>query len=674
MAELINRLAQRGVLTKQEYSDLLLLAEADAADARAQAAMTQAALAQAAAAEARARAYAALARAALASSAEPARTSDGATVPQVQAPVVQTPAAAPVVAAAVAETERAPAPPVAAQNAAPAVVASAPVAAERVLTPSPGLQSAGQNPSEGSSGGVGQPRPANPSAAAAEPVQQAQGEPAVPDDTVRVTYVPEVVKQELREEVKQDVLDEARKDGWATPNAVPGWVTRLRFFGDLRFRYEALLYPAGNDDTGAFPNFNAINTGAPFDVSGTVFSPQLNVDQERQRERIRVRLGAEVDLNDGFSAGIRIATGQNGSPVSANQTLGSAGSSQGGGFSSYALWLDRGFLRYEVGGLPDKDLSVTLGRFDNPFFAASMIWANDLGFDGLAVQGRFPVGEDITPFFTAGAFPVFDTDLNFATNNPAKFKSEDKWLYAAQLGTTLDLGKNFGFKVSGAYYLFQNIEGRLSDPYTPLTTSDAGDTDDTRPFFAQTGNTYMALRDIVPGPLNNDGTIDQFQYFGLATKFHEIALDAKLDFNQFEPFQVSLTGEYVQNRAFNRQAIAAIAVNNRGAASTTDSSGPFLGGGMGWLVRLDLGDAALQKRWDWNLNLGYRKVESDAVVDGFCDSDFGGGGTNFKGFTVGGRLALSRDVWFGVQWMSASQVAGPTLKNDLIQLDLNSKF
>jgi len=70
-----------------------------------------------------------------------------------------------------------------------------------------------------------------------------------------------VVKQELRQEVKQDVLDEARKEGWATPQAVPGWVTKIRLFGDLRARHEALLYPAGNDDSGAFPNFNAINTG-----------------------------------------------------------------------------------------------------------------------------------------------------------------------------------------------------------------------------------------------------------------------------------------------------------------------------------------------------------------------------------------------------------------------------
>ena len=74
------------------------------------------------------------------------------------------------------------------------------------------------------------------------------------------------------------------------------------------------------------------------------------------------------------------------------------------------------------------------------------------------------------------------------------------------------------------------------------------------------------------------------------------------------------------------------------------------------------------------MNLGYRAVDSDSVVDGFCDADFGGGGTNFKGFTVGGNLAITSNIWTGLRWMSASQVVGPTFKNNILQVDLNAKF
>ena len=67
-------------------------------------------------------------------------------------------------------------------------------------------------------------------------------------------------------------------------------------------------------------------------------------------------MGAGVDLGQNFSAGVRLATGENNSPVTQNQSLGAAGSGQGGNFSKYAVWLDRAFLKYETGGLPDRTL------------------------------------------------------------------------------------------------------------------------------------------------------------------------------------------------------------------------------------------------------------------------------------------------------------------------------
>ena len=145
---------------------------------------------------------------------------------------------------------------------------------------------------------------------------------------------------------------------------------------------------------------------------------------------------------------------------------------------------------------------------------------------------------------------------------------------------------------------------------------------------------------------------------------------SSLDFKRFEPFTMSLFGEFVLNTAFDKARVNAIAVNNRGG----DGTGPFVGGDMGWIAGLKLGHVALQKRWDWNLTLDYRYVESDAVVDGFCDSDFGGGGTNVKGFSISGQLALAPHVFLGARWMSSDQVAGPQLKNDTVQVDVSAKF
>ncbi|MDR1283954.1 MAG: putative porin [Opitutaceae bacterium] len=72
--------------------------------------------------------------------------------------------------------------------------------------------------------------------------------------------------------------------------------------------------------------------------------------------------------------------------------------------------------------------------------------------------------------------------------------------------------------------------------------------------------------------------------------------------------------------------------------------------------------------------IGYRKVESDAVIDAFTDSDFGLGGTNVKGYTLSASLALSKRVWSRILWMSSDSVAGPKFSADTLQIDLNAKF
>ena len=512
---------------------------------------------------------------------------------------------------------------------------------------------------------------------AAEAQAQARnpgGDPAA-NETVSVRYVPEIVKLQIRDEIKDDVLKQARAEHWAAPDTLPAWVSHLGVKGDLRVRYEDDLFPKGNDLTGAFPNFNAINTGSPYDLRSTAYAPQRNVNQDRDRLRLRARLGAEVNLENGFTVGLRLATGENNSPVTQNQSLGVANSAQGGNFSKYAVWLDQAFLKYELGGVPAQNLAVSAGRFENPFFSTSILWANDLGFDGLAVQGRKAVGEGVTAFGTAGTFPVFNTDFNFSSIQPAKFSSTDKWLEGGQLGVDWKINKDFSVKAAGAFYYFDQVEGKKSNPFIPLISADQGNTDDTRPAFAQSGNTYMPLRNINNATsANNYGQSYQYQYFGLATPFQDFAFTTRADYKHFEPFVISLTSEFVKNIAFNQSRLNALAVNNRGPDLASGAPGPFAGGDTAWIIGLKLGDAVLQKRWDWNIGLDYRYVESDAVVDGFCDSDFGGGGTNVKGYSIHAALALAPKIALGLHWMSSDQVAGPTLKADTLQLEVNAKW
>jgi hypothetical protein len=500
---------------------------------------------------------------------------------------------------------------------------------------------------------------------------------ASPPGTRHVTYVPEIVKRQLREDIRRDVMAKAEKENWASPGKYPEWAQRIRFTGDLRARYESQMFPTGNSPE--IYNFNALNTGSPYDISfpfNTYYAPTYNSTQDRDRTRLRARLGLDIDIANNFTAGMRFASGDSNSPVSTNQTLGS----NGGNFSKYALWIDRAYLRYE----PWNELNFSVGRFDNPFWSPTdLVYHRDLGFDGFAVQAKGDVWENVTPFAVAGAFPIFNTDLNVGANisppgvlpnSPVKYESNDKWLFGGQIGVGTKFAPHSAFRVAVADYDFTNVQGRLSSPCSVVSSSDICDTDLRRPSFAQKGNTYAPLRNIIADLANNNGNQWQFQYFGLASEFKPVVVSGQLDLGEFHPVHVVIDGEYVKNTGFDRAAIGAIATNNRASTADPNVIGPFEGGDTGWMVRATVGHKVVRQLWDWNVHAGYKYLESDAVIDAFADSDFGLGGTNLKGYFIGGNVGVADNVWVALRYMSANNIAGGPYSVDIVQLDLNAKF
>ena len=117
-----------------------------------------------------------------------------------------------------------------------------------------------------------------------------------------------------------------------------------------------------------------------------------------------------------------------------------------------------------------------------------------------------------------------------------------------------------------------------------------------------------------------------------------------------------------------------MAVNNLSVDDNLESDGTYEGDPNAWLVDIEAGHAELDKLGAWQLSFGYRYVGSDAVVDGFNDSDFGLGGTNMKGFTLAGRVALSPQVYLGLRWYGSESIAGPQYDMNILQVDLGAKF
>ena len=493
----------------------------------------------------------------------------------------------------------------------------------------------------------------------------AQPPPAAgPAGRVRIVYLPEAEKKRIRQEVREEVLTTARAENWAQPFTLPGWVRNLQIDGDVRLREEFDYLDPSNSPQ--FINFQSVNSGLPLNTNPPVGQPLtfpvLNSTEDRQQPRLRARLGLLANVSENLSGALRISTGSTTNPVSPNQTLGND-------FNKFSVVVDRAYFNYR----PTRSLSVWGGRIPSPWLSTELVWDEDLGFDGLAGQYRYPWSDSLSQLVTLGVFSVENTDFNYPSSSLEKGNSRDKWLLGAQTGAEWKLSDQWLVKASVAFYDFVDAEGELSSPCFAPTTAVSCDSDASRPLFMQKGNTLFALRDLVV--LNPaDPT---YQYFGLASEFRLLDITARIDRSFRDGKHLVLDLDAVYNFGFDSGDVAArVPVNNFGACPAGDPAcnPPFEGDNYGFLVNMLWGTPKIVDRGQWNVFFGYRRLESDAVMDAFTDSDFHLGGTNTKGYHVGGAWGIAHNAWLSARWLSATEATGAPYAVDVLQLDINSRF
>ncbi len=505
------------------------------------------------------------------------------------------------------------------------------------------------------------------------PRPQAQAVPGSPKTgEIRVTYVPQFIRKQIADDVRAQVLTETEQEGWAEPNALPEWTKRFKLYGDMRVRYERDSFDSGNYNQ--FVNFASINTGSAFDfdnyAAGNVAAPAfLNTTQDRDRERVRARIGVEGMIDDGWKVDVRFGTGADQGPVTPNQTLGSPGD-----FSKYQAYVDRAYFTYQ----PLHDLTFYAGREPNPFFTTDLIFYNDLGFDGLSGTYAPQLTDTLGVFLNGGVFPILNTAFDFSTDSDTKYASANAYLLAVQGGATWRLKPDLTAKLGVGFFDFNGVQGAVSRP----CVEQPGDvftcnTDDTRFPYQQFGNTVFAIRNIVTAgqTLNSSGLAQQPEYFGLASKFEVLEVHPSVEIRTYDPFDLTLEAEYLKNLGFDRAAILAHGPGAfPGPQNNFGSNGVYQGGDTAYLLKATFGHPEIHRRWDWNVALGYKYLETDATLDSINDADFHLGGTNAKGYLISGSLGVAKDTYVSLRYFSAEVVSGPPGGNQVLQLDLLSSF
>lgn len=493
---------------------------------------------------------------------------------------------------------------------------------------------------------------------------------ATPGTSVR--YVPQFVRDQIEQEVRDKVLADAKRDGIVAPDAVPDWVRGIKISGDFRFREEAHFFDKANATD--FLNIGTINTGKPGDFNDPANPPPIrNTTANRNYLRVRARLGIEADVAPQLTFYGRLATGMQNNPDSTNQNL-------GGYFTDKGIWLDRAYV--DIHPFKGEDAHLYLGRMANPFHLTELVWDDDVNLDGVALSYSRPIGGGLSAHAVGGAFP-----LDYAPDDEPQTsvtKTSDgratKWLFAGQVGVDWQATDAFKAGVNAAYYDYSNVEGRLSPAC--YNTSAFCLTDSSRPGFQQAGNTLFAIRDLTTTDPTN---VSIPQYFGIASAFRVLDVSAFADYAFNDTIKLNLTGHYARNLAYNAGDILARGYNPAQKASQiinnveSCAAGKigvdcFKSGGTAWLVRATLGNPQIVKFGDWQITGSYRYIEPDALLDAFTDQDFHLGGTNAKGWTLGGSYGLFRNTSLGVRWLSGQEVFGPPLKIDVLQADLNVHF
>ena len=445
------------------------------------------------------------------------------------------------------------------------------------------------------------------------------------------------------------------------------WANRIRFGGDIRVRHESVLFDRNNSQFIEDPS----NPGTYINSTN---------DEHRQRVRLRVGLKAKVikakDVSELFGlrehekvhvgeldAEVRVATGSVGNPVSTNYTLGDDSDSRSD------IVLDRANLKWsykpreEVWGGKFPEASATFGIMKKPWYTASssLVWDSDLAFEGVALSFKSDTLKinPLKSFLTMGYFPIQEST----------WSQDDKYLLAGQVGFSHKPLYGWRYKLAAAYYDYYNVEG---SPVTSTVRSDAElkSMQHMTPKFMQKGNSTFVMdkTTIQPGGSRYTG-------YGLLTDYELLNITGELDNTHFWPVHVTFYWDYVKNLAYDPDNMAV--KEGISAADIEEVSGD-----TGYQLGLRVGYPKVRERWQWNVSVEYRYLESDAVLDAYTDSDFHLGGTNAKGFIFGGELGLYKNVWLKARWMSANEIDDieeinnqtDDLAVDTFQFDLNAVF
>lgn len=327
----------------------------------------------------------------------------------------------------------------------------------------------------------------------------------------------------------------------------------------------------------------------------------LKDNPTRIRQRFRLRFGAKVKVNDETELGFRVASGPDGDPISNNLTMDDE-------FTFKELDITNAYIKLSPAGSfgwTRPYISVMGGKFDMPFYQSTR-----MVFDGdLTPEGFFENFQLVQE--SEGVLRGLAINLGQWVVEESSSRT-DGAIFAFQGLTNMNLGSGVFANFGVADYLYHH-EGRLARAFNSNTNLSISNNVEFRDGSVRGGRRLSALpRDDEDNPIN----IVTYE-----SEFNVLQVNGDVTIATGMPaWPAKVFGDFVIN-----------------TEADEDDTGFQFGAGIG--NSKDPGD--------FNFTYAYQKLETDAVVSMFSDSDFGrDGGTNTEGHILQITYVFLKNVSF----------------------------
>jgi hypothetical protein len=392
---------------------------------------------------------------------------------------------------------------------------------------------------------------------------------------------------------QQESIDRTSDNLARTTANVGEWVGRWQWKGDLRYRNE-------------------------------------NIDQEftvrdRNRDRIRARIGLVAKVNDTVKVEAQFTTTENDDARSPNQTLTDSSSRK-------ALDIDTAFAEWA----PNANWKLTLGKMRYPWVrTSSYFYDGDVNPEGVAVAWQ----QAATGLFGSA----------FVARIAERGALADSNMFGAQFGLRNNFGDGGRYTIAAGYF-----DGGAVKGYNVAQSSAAGG------FF---GNSTTTLASICR---SGNATC-------LANDFNILEVLGEVQF-KVAGRPLVLFADYANNSSADFKNVTTNPTTNIPAGLDT-----------AYAVGFTYGKASNPGTWEFGYV--YQKVEKDALFGQWVDSDFASGSTDGDGSAIRGAYAFAKNWKFNFTYFMnktnndvAAAVTFPTARNVFdrdykrLQLDLNMTF